>query len=523
MPLPVEVLPVPPVLQRELEKPEVILPGAGVTISQTAGELFGAIAREVPPTVFWRGGAAVRLCGDRDNKPSITVLTAAMARSLFEQYAHLRKYRVKDGQLELRDAILDEAMAKAILAAQEASRFLPPLAGILRCPRLSVDDGQIRRIGRGYDGPSGLYVWDAPDTPVVAAGEAAAAILDLFAEFHFEGVADRSRAVASLLAPALKHAGLLNGSIPLNIAEADRSQAGKGLFPQIHGALYGEEAKVVARRKGGVGSFDESLASHFLTGGSLIHLDNVRGALKSEYLEAALTSRTHFPVRVPHLGQVDVDISNTVIWLSSNGFESTMDLGNRASIVRIRKREGFQYSNIPQQVRDRRGYFLGCLFSIIEEYFRQGSQRTCEGRHSFHDWAQTLDWIVQNLFELPPLLDGHAEAQAVITNPALGFLRQLAIAVDLDERLGMPLTATDLVDVCVLHDVRISESKANSDLEDLSAARTIGKRLQPLFRGNHPVRAGRFEVMRSAVTNQGPVGNQFSQRLYTFSQLPSAG
>ena len=29
-----------------------------------------------------------------------------------------------------------------------------------------------------------------------------------------------------------------------------------------------------------------------------------------------------------------------------------------------------------------------------------------ENRHSFREWAQTLDWIVQNLFGAAPLIEG---------------------------------------------------------------------------------------------------------------------
>ena len=281
-----------------------------------------------------------------------------------------------------------------------------------------------------------------PLIPAVSDDEARDGLRSIYQEFHFQTESDRSRAIAALLTPAMKHSGFLDGPSPISIIEADQSQAGKGIFPQIHGALYGVEQFVVARRSGGVGSMDESLATNFIKGGSLIHIDNVRGKLQSEYLEAALTARSSFPARIPQMPEIDVDVSNTALYLTSNGFESTFDLGNRASIIRIRKRDGHRYSDIPGQIRQQRGFYLGCLLQIIESYWRSGAPRTEEARHTFYHWAQPLDWIVQNLFGLPPLLDGHEAAQTTLTNPAMSFLRRVAIAVAQAGRLSTPLRAS---------------------------------------------------------------------------------
>ena len=58
---------------------------------------------------------------------------------------------------------------------------------------------------------------------------------------------------------------------------------------------------------------------------------------------------------------------------------------------------------------------------------RLANQGPNDNRHDFRAWAQTLDWIVQNLLGAAPLLDGHRETQERMTNPALTWLREVAI------------------------------------------------------------------------------------------------
>ena len=52
---------------------------------------------------------------------------------------------------------------------------------------------------------------------------------------------------------------------------------------------------------------------------------------------------------------------------------------------------------------------MGAIFAVIKAWMDAGSPRTTESRHDFREWVRVLDWIVQNIFKLPPLLDGHGE------------------------------------------------------------------------------------------------------------------
>ena len=87
------------------------------------------------------------------------------------------------------------------------------------------------------------------------------------------------------------------------------------------------------------------------------------------------------------------------------------------------------------------------MFAIVREWHRQGKPRTNDTRHDFRAWAQTLDWIVQNLLKATPLMEGHRETQQRMTNPALNWLREVALIVIREKRSGQSLMASDLLDL----------------------------------------------------------------------------
>jgi hypothetical protein len=83
--------------------------------------------------------------------------------------------------------------------------------------------------------------------------------------------------------------------------------------------------------------------------------------------------------------------------------------------------------------------------------------------------VQTLDWTVQNILHEAPLMDGHETAQERVSNPALTFLRKLALAVVSQSRASEALTASDLYEIA---------DAANIDIPNLREAdEDTGKRI----------------------------------------------
>jgi hypothetical protein len=199
-----------------------------------------------------------------------------------------------------------------------------------------------------------------------------------------------------------------------------------------------------------------------------------------------------------------VDSTRFLLQLTSNGIETTRDLANRASICRIRKHpEGYQFKGYPEgdlltHVRANQPYYLGCVFEVIKEWHSQGKPKVQECHHDFREWAMTLDWIVQELFDAAPLLDGHRTAQERASNPALNWLRSVALAVKAESQQDEELTASSIVEVCHNHGLDIPGLKNLTD--DDQAKLRVGTVMSNLFRNTNPVQVEEFEVTRSSRT-----------------------
>jgi hypothetical protein len=487
------------------------LPSGSVSISESARAIFAHIAPS--RTLFWRGGALVELV-DLDGTPTLSVLQPDAFRSRVERHGKLFAWRLVDGKPVLAPALMPRDTAAALLATAEARELLPPIASVLSCPVIvEAEAGQVAILGKGYHPQhGGLLVTGGELPPQVAQEEAAASLRWLVEEFVFQSEGDRSRALAALITPALRIGCFLKGNVPLDAAEADQSQSGKLYRHDLVCSLHRERAYVVTARQGGVGSVDESFAAALVAGRPFIMLDNLRGRLDSQHLESFLTAPGTFPARVPHRGEIMVDPKCFLIQLSSNGVSATRDLVNRSSICRIRKRPGFAYRDTIGELRARQPYFLGCVFSLIAEWVAAGKPRTKDCRHDFREWCQVLDWICQNLLEAAPLMDGHVAAQERAANPALTWLRAVALAVASEGRLPATLTASEICEVCDQHGVDLpGESK---DAPPIQAGRLLAK----VFKESPSADVDGFQITKEVRQVHREEGGAIEAKSYTFTK-----
>ena len=491
----------------------IVLPSGAVSISESARAIFAKI--EKLRNLFWRGGTLVEL-SETGGVSSLEILRPEKFRSDVEKLGRLWAWRAAKSGPVLAHARMSLDDAKAILASSEAREFLPPIASVLRCPAImETESGEVEILGRGYHSElGGLLVVSGETPPQVPIAEAVASLRWLLDEFDFPSESDRSRALAAFITPALRVGGFLQGNIPIDCAEADQSQSGKGFRHELICTIYNERAYFVTGKTGGVGSVDESFAAGLIAGRPFICLDNFRGRMDSQNLEAFMTCPSLFPCRIPHRGEVMVDPKKFILQMSSNGFESTIDLSNRASICRIRKRPSFQYRDTLGELQRRQPYFLGCIFSVVGEWIANGKPSTKDTRHDFREWAQTLDWIVQNILGCWPLTDGHVEAQERSSNPALSWLRAVALAVAGENRLGSELIASEIAEVCDMHAIDIPGKPPDED----RAKQQVGSLCKKLFRESETVAVDGFQVARSRKEYRKPSGDMDSTFAYTFTK-----
>lgn len=493
----------------------IILPSGSTRITDTANGIFKRAART--RTLFTRGGAVATVRPTDAGPLEIEIVRPAAARSLLEKYAKFWAWRAgAKGEPVLKSAILAEDMARALLESEQARKLLPPINGLVGCPVLFAS-GEIA--GKGYHASSGLLVTAGEMPPDVPIFDAIHSLLDLLSEYDFQTPSDKARALAMMITPSLKLGGHLLGNVPADIAEADQSQAGKTYRQKITAAIYNERPALVTEKSGGVGSVDESFNSQLAAGRPFLQLDNFRGKYDSPHIEAFLTAEKTFPVRLPHCREITIDPSLFFVLMTSNGVETTRDFANRSSFVRIKKRVGYSFrsfdqGDLLQHVRAQQPYYLGCVFSVVRRWIKEGCPRTSETRHDFREWCGVLDWIVQSVCGQAPLMDGHQAAQVRVSDPSLTFLRRLALAVAEQKRLAESLIASQLYEICELADISVP---GLHEPDEAHGRRQIGIVLGRVFKTANVVEVDGFSVERDEIQTHGEESRVYWTKQYKFS------
>lgn len=501
----------------EAGKPEIAVPGDEVTISKAAQALY--LAARDKGSLYARGKSVVVLARNTLGQQVLEPLRPSAARSKFEEVARFIQWRrTKGGSLVAAPTILKEDIARAILDSRFGAEILHPINIISSCPVLLEREGKLVVLGEGFDPASGILVTHGGQPETVPIGEAVRALRELLSGFHFQTPGDEARAVAALIAPGMKAGSFIKGRLPVDVAEADKSQSGKTYRVKLVAAIYGETQSIVPLRRGGVGSLDESLSERLIAGRPFIAFDNFRGRLDSPTLEAFLTADGPFPCRVPHSREIEVDPSRFYIALSSNGVEFPRDMANRSSVVRIFNRPGVAFPDWLGIVRAKQPYYLGCVHAVIRTWYEHGKQQTGDVRHHFRDWNQKMDWIVQNIFGCCPLMDGHQEIQETTSSPTLVFVRKLGIAVEADGRLGLPLKASDILEISETHDIEIPGADGIKGNED-RLKRLIGTKLKAAFAKTDSLKVGAYNMNRDEkpVEREGR-SDPYPAKVYTFTR-----
>ena len=468
------------------------IPSGDIGYIKPAEIIFPTIAKS--HLWFVRGGKVHELVSEKSEGARLSPLTNERAVSELERFAKDNRKRIARNEFVekerkiysvWRSANMPLKSMEILLETDSAREHLPEIRQIVACAVIVENqDGICEILSTGYHSHAGgTYVAKGETPPEIPIDIASKSLLRLHGEFSFCSASDLSRAIAVTLSPALKMGGFIREDFPMHVAEAAESQSGKDYLQKLHSRIYNERPAGIAPCKGGVGSIDETISKAMIQGRPFITFSNYRGRMESAILESAIRGQGRIECRALRTS-ASVDCTAFIWQLSTNGAEFTRDLANRSIITRIRKQPpGFNFTSYPEgdllsHVEANQAYYLGCVFAIIREWIAQGKPRTTDTRHDFREWTQSLDWIVENLFSLPPLLDGHQEQQARTANPALKWLRDLGNTVIANDSSEKSMTAVDLVDIC--DDVGL-DLPGNKDSKDLPQLR-IGKILGKLFK-----------------------------------------
>lgn len=390
--------------------------------------------------------------------------------SLIGRYAALEKYTAEGHRIP---ATIDQKKAALIMGAAPMCH-LPVIRSLHNAPVLYLtEDRELRVIGPGYDPQTGMYVLSRkavkphPDWEV-----GVQKILKRISDWRFVDDADKSRLMAGWVTPAMVIGNFLNGDrAPIQFFEADTPQAGKGFAAKVIATVYGEKMVPVTQKSGhGLGSFEEKFDAALLMGRPFILCDNMRKSLDSQSLESFATE-SEYAARAFRRGYIAVDPRNYVVYITSNGMSTTVDASRRFNVVRFVKQpraHPFWHDKDGRDLLAHMSYFhryyLGVIWSILHEWHRRGMPATNENRHDFRGWASAVDWIIQNLFGLPPLMQGCDEIRDRMSSEYLTFVRNLCQAIKHSDRLDVDLFTADIAAIC--GDRRIAIPDLQSKAED---------------------------------------------------------
>jgi hypothetical protein len=458
------------------------VPAGDIGYDLAARHIFSVIG----PTkrLFIRGTSVHEVETDDSGNRELRTVQAKRMISVIETFGAkvMRREMREDGNPRWRAATFPAQSADAIMESDAAREMLPAIRQLVSAPVIAPDGkgGSVTLEPGHHVHAGGTFITGGKLPPIVPLDEAREMLLVALDDFDFPEGGDASRALASLISPALKMGGWIDDDFPLDLAEADQSQSGKSYrFRLIH-AIYREAPSAIAQAVGGVGSLDERVSRALMKGRPFITFDNFRGRLDSQILETAIRGLGRVDARSLREA-ADIDCTPFVWQLSTNGAELTRDIANRSVITRIRKRAAdHEWRHYPEgdliaHVKKNQARYLGAVHAVIREWAAQGCQRTRENRHDFRTWCQVLDWIVQNIFESPPLLDGHREEQMRTANPKLQWLRDVIHALVTDGHQGQPLTASDLAEAAEEHDLTMPGRRDSVEAAEVRVGKLLGR------------------------------------------------
>ena len=474
-------------------KPKVFVPGGRHRVTDTAEQLGKLLADT--GDYYCRGGTVVKKGADDNGELMLRTVKAASLPSTFESVA---KIVMADEKGKPMPATFGSSSAELVLKSDAFVDCLPRIIVISACPILVESSGELSVV-TGYDRESGVLAsGDMPSD--LDLDEARELLCEIVAEFRFATESDRSRALAAIISPALLMGNLLGGRAPVDLGEANSSQSGKGYRNKLTAAVYRAPlVSITQRSRGGVGSMEESFNKALVDGRAFISIDNIRGKIDSPAIESFMTEDVYM-TRSPYIPPTEICPHRVVLMLTSNRAEATEDLSKRSSIVSILKQpDTYEYAKFPEgdlidHVRANQPGYLGAVFAVVQAWHRAGKPTTNTKGHDFRRWAGVMDWIVQNLLQAAPLLDGHREAQDRVSNPHLGWLREVALAVIRADRTGEWLKTSAIMEIMDMAGVEIPGVQEGNSIEDDTthkiARQQLGRRLSMCFQVAGPQPTG---------------------------------
>ena len=321
------------------------------------------------------------------------------------------------------------------------------------------DRNGVAELITGYDAEKGiLVVGDKKGYDFMDLERAKKIILDLFSDFKFVSKSDHSRAIASLLMPAMCHAGLLRGDFrPLAYIDADCQGAGKGTMVDFLTCPYVDSYALVTQDDASIGSIDEKIASSIKEGKNHIVIDNLKPTrkmkeLSSSFIEAMMTANS-ISFRCAGERMTELDLRWAMMYVTTNGMPLSKDTAERSLYISLRKQDNdYTYKQYEKGLKNyligKRPEIMSAIFTILKEYVEQGKpMRKPEEKHRFLYSVPAVNYIITDIFDMPDITTGIRLRNEQKSGQGVDVVRAVCFLADKEGLLGQELTHLDMYEL----------------------------------------------------------------------------
>lgn len=322
-----------------------------------------------------------------------------------------------------RNALFPEDAARIAINGVWALDGVRPLRAVVHSPVVRRDGsvldqpGYDELTGLAYFPTPGLVVPSVPEQPTADdIADAVRLIDEMLAGFEFATPNDRANLVGSLVTPLLCE--LVPPPYKGVFISAANPGSGKTLIATlmriIHGGVFRTELP---------GDSEElrKMISSILetTSGSVVHIDNITGVVRSSVLAGLFTSRDYSDRRLGVLGQVKARNDRTWVFTGNNA-KLGGDMVRRAVMVTLAPtgpnphlRSGFAIGDLESWAEERRGELLAALLTLVRAWVAAGSPQRVTTSDSYKYWTAAVRGILGHA-GVPGTFDGTKPAKAAV-------------------------------------------------------------------------------------------------------------
>jgi hypothetical protein len=420
----------------------------------------------------------------------MTLSQSTMACELGEEDILFSKFNSKG---KLVNCLAPKDIAKSILDAG-AARALPIAKSMTKRALLVKTEEGARLVGTSYSPDlQTIILGKADELPEVSYESARGWLDELLGYWIWKEPADRSRALAELLTPALLTGGFITRPIPAMLMMADDYDAGKTFWHKTVSSIYAHELDPHAYGKNTIGGIEEQLQRDLERGEPFFFIDELDGTIKSTFINAFITGGDETQVRTAYGRFVKVSTEKIMIMLAGvKGFVIDPQLASRTIPIRILKPA--QSANwmtpggelLKSWIDRHREELISSVYTVIAQWDKAGSPMEAPDSR-FPSWGMAVNGILKML-GLPLATEDLKELQDDVSNPASEWMNEMA-KIMIEEGLlwtgegkGTMINAAGLRGLCARAGLLVPLSAPTSGDDDRMYAqiRQLGKNLNRL-------------------------------------------